>query len=362
MPTEKQRISGLILRGKTWWIDKKISGKRICESCRTSNYEESVKYFAFRVNELREAAVYGTRPKRIWRAAAIHYLETKQKATLSEDIRYLKILDKWIGDLALENVHIGTMQPFIDGEKARGVKSRTINYPLQLVRHILNLASSEWIDDTGKTWLANAPKIKLLPVNDKRQPYPLDWSEQIRLFNALPVYLRDMALFKVNTGTREGEVCDLRWDWEVPIPELQTSVFIIPVHKVKNRKDDRLVVLNSIAKDVVEKWRGIHPEFVFSYKGRQVKKMYVTSWKTARRKVGLPLVRVHDLKHTYGRRLRSVGVDTETRKDLLGHFNREITTHYSAPELENLIAASEKVCVNDSRKSHTVVMLKRNFA
>ncbi len=83
---------------------------------------------------------------------------------MSEDARYLKILDKWIGDLALENVHMGTMQPFIDGEKARGVKSRTINYPLQLVRHILNLASSEWIDETGKTWLENAPKIKLLPV------------------------------------------------------------------------------------------------------------------------------------------------------------------------------------------------------
>ena len=47
-----------------------------------------------------------------------------------------------------------------------------------------------------------------------------------------------------------------------------------------------------------------------------------------------------------------------TRKDLLEHFNREITTHYSAPELENLIAASEKVCVNDSRKSHAIVMLQ----
>ena len=113
----------------------------------------------------------------------------------------------------------------------------------------------------------NAPKIKLLPVNDSRQPYPLDWSEQIRFFNLLPVYLRDMALFKVNTGTREAEVCNLRWDWEVSVPELETSVFIIPVNKVKNRKHDRLVVLNSIAKGMVEKWRGVHPVFVFSYQG-----------------------------------------------------------------------------------------------
>lgn len=362
MPTKKQKIPGLKLRGKIWWIDKRLFGKRICESCRTSDYEEAVKFFCFKVDQLRQSQIYGTRPKRIWREVAIHYLKTKQKSTLPEDARYLKNLDKWIGDHQLENVHMGTLQPFIDAERARDLKTRSINYPLQLVRHILNLAANEWVDSTGKTWLANAPKIKLLSVSDHRKPYPLDWSEQIRLFNLLPGYLRDMALFKVNTGTREAEVCSLRWDWEIQIPELNTSVFIIPVHKVKNRKDDRLVVLNSIAKQVIEKLRGVHPEFVFSYQGRPVKKMYVTSWKTARRKAGLPLVRVHDLKHTYGRRLRAVGVDNETRKDLLGHFNREITTHYSAPELKNLIEASEKVCDIYSRKSHTIVMLKRRVA
>ncbi|MHB8203657.1 MAG: hypothetical protein ACYDHG_08125 [Desulfomonilaceae bacterium] len=37
----------------------------------------------------------------------------------------------------------------------------------------------------------------------------------------------------------------------------------------------------------------------------------------------------NDLKHTYGRRLRSECIDLETRKDLLGHHNRDITTHYS---------------------------------
>jgi integrase len=35
-------------------------------------------------------------------------------------------------------------------------------------------------------------------------------------------------------------------------------------------------------------------------------------------------VRVHDLKHTYGRRLRSAGVSLETRKLLLGHKNGDI--------------------------------------
>jgi integrase len=75
----------------------------------------------------------------------------------------------------------------------------------------------------------------------------LTWEEQRRLFQELPPYLEKMALFKVNTGCRDQEVCSLRWEWEVPVPEMGISVFIIPAGRVKNRQD-RLVVLNRIAR------------------------------------------------------------------------------------------------------------------
>ncbi len=49
---------------------------------------------------------------------------------------------------------------------------RTINYGLQVTRRILNLAAGEWLDEHGLTWLATAPKIKLLPEElDKRKDY-----------------------------------------------------------------------------------------------------------------------------------------------------------------------------------------------
>jgi hypothetical protein len=55
------------------------------------------------------------------------------------------------------------------------------NQALKVVRHILNLAAGEWLDEYGLTWLANAPKIKLLPEHDLRKPYPLSWEEQNKL-------------------------------------------------------------------------------------------------------------------------------------------------------------------------------------
>ncbi len=171
-------------------------------------------------------------------------------------------------------------------------------------------------------------------------------------------YLRRMTLFAVNTGCRDQEICKLKWDWEVNIPELRTTVFIIPKEKVKNR-EDRPVVLNSIAGSVVEEVRGIHEEYVFTYKGKPLQRIYNRAWRQARERAGLPQVRVHDLKHTYGRRLRAMGVSFEDRQDLLGHKSNRVTTHYSAPELINLLQASERVCSQDWHKSGTMVILKK---
>lgn len=58
---------------------------------------------------------------------------------------------------------------------------------------------------------------------------------------------------------------------------------------------------------------------------------------------GFERVRVHDLKHTFSRRLRAAGVGEETRKVLLGHTNGDMPTHYSAVELAKLINAVNRI-------------------
>ena len=168
-------------------------------------------------------------------------------------------------------------------------------------------------------------------------------------------------LRKIITGCREQEVCRLRWEWEIKVPELDTSVFIIPGSGVKNG-EDRLVVLNRVAKSVVEGMRGMDPTHVFSYRGHPVLKINNSAWKRLRATEGLKHVRVHDLKHTFGRRLRAAGVPLETRKVLLGHRNGDITSHYSAPELAELLDATNRVCEGKSGKTPALVVLKQKTA
>jgi integrase len=308
------------------------------------------------MEETRQAQVYGVRPTRTFEQAAAKFvLENQHKRSIDDNISRLRRLMPQIGSLALDRIHMGSLQPWISRKRQEGAATGTINHGLQIVRRILNLAAGEWVDDQGLTWLHAAPKIKLLANFDKRKPYPLSWDEQSRLFRFLPSHLADMALFAVNTGCRDAEICGLRWDWEVLVPELGTSVFIIPGSCVKNG-EERLVVLNRIAGSVVESKRGTNKEFVFTYRDRPLGYMLNSGWRTAREAAGLPHVRVHDLKHTFGRRLRAAGVSFEDRQDLLGHRSGRITTHYSAAELSGLLKAANSICDENTEGPQPVVL------
>jgi integrase len=114
---------------------------------------------------------------------------------------------------------------------------------------------------------------------------------------------------------------------------------------------------------VIESRRGKHGEFVFTYRGHPVGKLNNSGWKRGWRKAGLPVeagVRrgVHKLRHTFGRRLRSAGVPLETRKTLLGHANGDITSHYSAAELNELKKAVEKIVDQRVAQTPTLMLLR----
>ncbi len=80
------------------------------------------------------------------------------------------------------------------------------------------------------------------------------------------------------------------------------------------------------------------------------------AWLRARKQTGMSQVRVHVLKHTFGRRLRAASVSFEDRQDLLGCRSGRVTTHYSAAVLGRLIEAEERVCDDNGRKPELVVL------
>lgn len=369
----RKKTPGLYKRKGIWHIDKKIRGSRLCESTGTSDLEEAEAYLVTRIETIRQARIYGIRPERNFRKAATYYLEQETKEgtlrSLNRIAQSLKIVESYIGHLPLQQIHMGTLQAFIDARRKNGTSNSTIGRDLSAVRRILNLAARLWRDEHGLTWLETPPLIQLPRTPNARKAYPLSLKEQHLLFRELPYHLQTMALFKVNTGCRDNEVCQLQWDWEIKAPELNTSTFIIPEGVVKNKKE-RLVVLNQTAASIIKSRRNKHDEYVFTYKDQPIQRMNNTGWRNARSNAanryedefnktcpdGFKNIRVHDLKHTFGRRLRAAGVSFEDRQDLLGHTSGRITTHYSAAELGNLIDAANKACEGVSRKSPALVL------
>ena len=337
--------SGLILKRGRWHIEKRINGSRLRESCGTGNRAEAERYLARRLEQIRQASVYGVRPDRTWRQASIRYLEEHtHKKSIDRDAQDLRALDPFIGELALNRVHAGTLAGFILARKKAGIKSGTVNRSLAVARRILRLCAEYWRDEHGLTWLEVAPMVPAVDWKDKRPPRPMSWSEQGRLFGLLPDLNWSMCTYAVHTGCREQEICELSWSWEVPLPGGGFG-FVLPGHLVKNGRD-RLVVLNATARAVVNRQRGIHADRVFSYRGLPIKTMDSSAWRRCRIAAGLVEVRIHDLRHTFGRRLRAAGVPPETRADLLGHASGSITTHYSGAEVLELLNAVELVAEN----------------
>jgi integrase len=351
------KTPGLTKIGEIWHIDKRVRGRRLCESTGASHLKEAETYLAKRIEEIRKAEIFGERAVKTFRQAATRYLNETVKRSIDRDAQDLKLIMPYIGDLPLQQIYMDTLQPFVDARKADGIKSSTVSRTLAVVRRILHLSARKWRDEYGMTWLATAPLIEMQDWGDARLPCPLSWEEQQRLLAKLPAHLQRMVLFAVNTGTRQEEICGLKWDWECQIPELNTSVFIVPGELVKNG-EDRVIVLNLVARSVVDEVRGKHDTYVFTFQGDRMGRINNTGWKNAKRKAGLSKIREHDLKHTCGRRLRAAGVPKETRSVLLGHKNGDITTHYSAPEIKELIDAVEKICSDDSRKTPELTLLR----
>lgn len=357
----------------TWEVDKYWKGTRFRQRGLFS-YEEAERWLIKQLSDKREVVLHGVRAERLFDGVAAHYLLAHQdKASIVTEAILLQSIMPFIGHLTLPQVHDGSLAPYVAARKAEGRANKTINLALGVVRRILNLAASAWRDDDGRTWLQHPPKLTMLPlVGHQREPRPISWGEQRQLLPQLPDHLARMALFVLNTGVRDDVVCSLRWEWEIPVPELGVSVFDVPRTHVKGRRRNRLIVCNSVAQSVIEAARGQHQEYVFVYRRERVTNldeapvmpyrpigtMNNTGWQNARKAARLGDLHVHDLRHTVGMRLREAGVAEGTVSDVLWHSTKNVTQHYSMAQIVELHGALEKIKADSGAWNKTLTTLR----
>jgi len=193
----------------------------------------------------------------------------------------------------------------------------TVNRYLALIRAILRRACREW------EWIERVPYVRLFPERARRVSW-ITPEQARRLLDELPQHQRDLVLFALSTGLRQSNVLGLRWDQV----DLRRLVVWFYGDQVKNG-EDLLVSLNDTALDVLRRRRGLHPVYVFSWRGKRLKSANTRAWKLALARAGIENFRWHDLRHTWASWLVQQGVSLYALQEMGGWKSAVMVRKYA---------------------------------
>ena len=319
-------------------------GHYIRGSSKTTDPTEAKRQLDHKIRAIDAIEVYGIRPKRSFKEGAEKLIReaSVKPSTLLMYARQADFLESRIGSNYLP-VWKDDLTSVIVELKTSGASTKSINLMIEFVRMVNRRACYYWKDErTELSWIDHCPIVSI-EKGPAGKPYPLSCEEQDVFFDLLPGIKRKQAMVGVNTGLRDYPLVNLRWVWETSSKTLGETVFEIPGDFMKNGKPMTLI-LNRLARREIESLRGRHPDLVFGSTKPVTDKAWYRAWKDAGLPQGKEMKKgVHNLRHTFGKRLRDAAVDDRDVQDLLHHMPKSVTRHYSAPELRKLKECVERI-------------------
>lgn len=278
----------------------------------------------------RRALIAGTDPTAPRRldAAFTRYLESPEYLTLKSAASLADKLATWapyVAGAALDRAPDIAERAVRDWLEA-GLAIATINRRLAGLRRILALAFRRW------QWTERdiAARITLLPGETQRQVW-LTRAEAIRLRRACPRGpTRAAVSLLLATGLRVGELLALR----------QEQIRDGAMHLDARTKTGRPRAVPILAFGV--RYARAVP-IRLTYDGLR------TAFDRAKRRAGLPHVRLHDLRHTVGSLLAESGASLRDVQVWLGHTSPVTSTRYTHVELTRLRAVADQVDARNLR-------------
>ena len=218
----------------------------------------------------------------------------------------------------------------------------TCNRLLILMRYGFKLAR-RWFGDV----VERNPAIELVNLrHDNRVERYLTEDKATLLFDALMLSPNKALIFIVQfliyTGARKREALDAQW----ADVDFDRQLWRIP--KTKSGKV-RYVPLSSEAMNLLTAWRArFPPEARYVFPNPDTGAPFVSvfySWDAARRRAGLPELRIHDLRHSFASFLVNAGRSLYEVQQLLGHADIRTTSRYAHLQPDRLRMAVESVPV-----------------
>lgn len=297
-------------------------------------------------------------------------------AKTADDIeRYSRILLKELGGATgLSALTFRKLSDYIARRRMRRTKggktfvdraNASINRELSHLRSVLIHARDNGAEIPRLDW-----KKLFLPEPDRYETI-LTLEAEGQFFAELRRDFWPMVEFALATGLRLDNVINLRWsqiDWTAHVISFRTK------SKKPGGQLHQVPLTGRIAA-ILNGERGHHPDIVFTFmcirsrhcprtgfvqnKGRRypfTQSGWRREWDRARRAIGLPKLRFHDMRHTAATRALIAYRDLTVVKEMLGHSDIATTMRYAQADTTRVREAMEAMETLFPRRPARVVV------
>lgn len=166
------------------------------------------------------------------------------------------------------------------------------------------------------------------------------------LTDDLTDHIKPMVLLSLNTGIRQGELFNLKWQ-EI---DFDQRILSVSGEYAKSSRT-RHIPLNDEAYNALLEWRKMtsSKHLVFESKEGSQFNNVRKSWLRLLKLAGIENFRWHDMRHHFASRLVMCGVDLNTVRELLGHSDLKMTLRYAHLAPEHKAQAVAKLLMDQIR-------------
>jgi len=348
---------GLYKRGSVWWMNFSHNGEQFRRSTETEQKKLAIRIFDKLKGEIAEGKwfphlegedrTFNDLMNRYMKEYSVIY---KAPSSHLRDKGLEKHLRSFFGDSLLTQITPNMISEYKLKRRADGVSPRTINYELSLMGHTFNLAMKEW------EWVKDNPvmRVRKERVNNKVERW-LTLDEEQKLLVSSSLWLREIIIFAIHTGLRQGEIMDLKWS------QINFTRKTMIITEQKNRAVDTLPLNATVLDLLANKVPGVlDPDkrvFVNHLGNRIGSSVIIRAFHLAEKKAGIKKLRFHDLRHTFATRLIQNGVDLFTVQKLGRWKNTSMVMRYAHHYSESLRAGIE---VMDSLKAPIITNVSQS--
>ena len=240
--------------------------------------------------------------------------------------------------------------------RSLAAKRSTANYA-RTVLSVVFAKAERWDVTTRRNPAQRAARFEERAVErfhspDERKRLEAELAKAAAVKPCQPGYIQPDAIWAIRllalTGMRHSEICDLKWDQV----DWNRGILRLPDSKTGKRdvvvSDQVIALLREIAVTKKNPKRG---RVVCSRTGDKLHSLGRT-WRRLRELVGMPDLRIHDLRHSVASDAIMQGVPLEVVGKMLGHRNYKTTqryAHIADTALRDAVNLTSKTILNASK-------------